>query len=341
MPSAYGHQHNGPTAAGRDHGRTRHLPAPPRATLSVVTVRSIEPASDQRTTARRVAVFVLLAYALAWLVCLPLWLSGRGLETPGAGLLLIVMMYAPGVAALITRTIVPDGTRPVDALLLRPGSPRRWWLPALIGWIGIPIAAAAAMFLAIALGFMKPDFAHLSGFAAVLRSRGAAEAISRAGLPLGALVAIQVLSILPGAFINMLAAIGEETGWRGFLQPVLTRVGGRWVGIVGTGIIWGLWHTPILLLGYNFPALNPGLRLLWMVVACIILSAIFGHLVDRAGTVWVSALAHGTLNASAGLPVLFVAAGSTFNAALVSMIGVAGWIVNIVFYLILRLVRKP
>ena len=48
-----------------------------------------------------VTAFVVIAFGLAWLIALPLWLSGRGLATPGATFLISGMMYAPAIAALV------------------------------------------------------------------------------------------------------------------------------------------------------------------------------------------------------------------------------------------------
>ena len=51
---------------------------------------------------------------------------------------------------------------------------------------------------------------------------------------------ISLLNLLP----NMLLALGEELGWRGFLVPELTT----WVGFrrasLYSGAIWGAWHLP-------------------------------------------------------------------------------------------------
>lgn len=37
-------------------------------------------------------------------------------------------------------------------------------------------------------------------------------------------------------------ALGEETGWRGFLQPVLEKNNSILFASIIIGIIWGLWH---------------------------------------------------------------------------------------------------
>jgi len=45
----------------------------------------------------------------------------------------------------------------------------------------------------------------------------------------------------------MIFTFGEEFGWRGYLLPRLAPLGGISAAII-TGVIWGLWHTPVIVL---------------------------------------------------------------------------------------------
>ncbi len=52
--------------------------------------------------------------------------------------------------------------------------------------------------------------------------------------------------------INMLFAVGEEAGWRGYMMPQLKERFGLLNGRLLGGVIWGVWHWPIMLLtGYD------------------------------------------------------------------------------------------
>jgi membrane protease YdiL (CAAX protease family) len=55
--------------------------------------------------------------------------------------------------------------------------------------------------------------------------------------------------VLVGAFINVIPAIGEELGWRGWLLPKRMPLG-TVPALVLSGIIWGIWHAPLVLLRY-------------------------------------------------------------------------------------------
>lgn len=279
--------------------------------------------------------YVVLAMGLAWLVALPLWL-GRGLATPGASLLLIVMMYTPAAAVLIVMLMmrpVPKGQRLrfLGMWPLRPAK-RVVWL-SVLGLFAPMILIALAMLLAAALGWFPADFAGLSGYQQAL------EATAPAGTPLppaGILIAAQLIAIpFAAATINALAAFGEEVGWRGFLVPALRRYG-TWPALLISGAIWGLWHAPIILLGYNFARADIT-GVLLMTGGCVAWGVLLGWLRLRSASLWPAVFAHGAMNATMGLPLLFVAAGATFDPALAIGLGVSGWIVGAVVVVILLL----
>ena len=63
----------------------------------------------------------------------------------------------------------------------------------------------------------------------------------------------RVFPLLPFALAESLVfALGEEIGWRGFLAPTFHRTRGfGWAGIA-VGIIWGVWHIPLVVArGYD------------------------------------------------------------------------------------------
>src|SRR5438132_536367 len=78
--------------------------------------------------------------------------------------------------------------------------------------------------------------------------------------------------------------------------PPTRLLPGRPLGAaVATGVIWGIWHYPILLMGYNFPVhrlAGPGV----FTVSTVMLSIIFGWLLDRSGSIWAPSLGHAALN---------------------------------------------
>lgn len=112
--------------------------------------------------------------------------------------------------------------------------------------------------------------ADVVGFSAFQQLRDEqAAAAGAGGLPIstGALVALQ-LAVLPvAAVINLVPALGEELGWRGWLLPKLMPLGPV-PAIPVSGVLWGVWHAPLVLLGYNDPT-APG----WLGVTAMVLVA--------------------------------------------------------------------
>lgn len=284
-------------------------------------------------------VFVLLACGLAWLVDLPLWLSGKGLGTPLATVYLAASMYTPAVAALVVVLVVervPPGLLP-RRLGWTPVRPwRRTVVFALIGLVAGLLLPILTVLVAAGLGLIRLDLVHFSGFAQTLRE--ALPAGTQLPMPVRVLVLLELLVLPVGAVVNSLLRVGEETGWRGFLLPALRPLG-TWPALLVMGVVWGLWHAPAVLLGYNFN--RPGLDgLALMVGGCVAFGVLSGWLRLRTGTIWASVLAHGALNAAGGFALLVVAAGSPADLTAVGPLGWVAWIVMAVVIVVLVVTRQ-
>ncbi len=178
------------------------------------------------------------------------------------------------------------------------------------------------------------DFVHLSGFQEQIDSQWEALGDEIPQPPLGLLFALQLIGVATGAFLNLLPALGEELGWRGWLLPRLYRFGAV-PALLVSGVIWGLWHAPLILLGYNYPDAPRWLGLLAMVGMCVVVGMVFGWLRLRSASVWPAALAHGSFNAAAGFSFVFVQAGETVDTVHSTILGWSGWIVPLVLVAVL------
>jgi len=281
--------------------------------------------SGRRVDRTAVALFLVVAFGAAWLIDLPLWLSGRGLQTPGAVVLMAVSMAAPTLGVLAVVLL----RRPKGVLLatgLRStGGFRSWWRWGLLAWLGAPLLSIAATALAAALGLFPVDLAGFSGYQEVLRAAGG----DRIPLPVATLVLLQLGQIPIVGWLNVIPALAEEWGWRGWLLPALLPLG-RWPAVLAVGVVWGLWHAPLILLGYDYPLERGPVGLLLMVGFCMVLGSLLGWLRLRSGSVWPCAIGHGFVNASAGLPVLVAAAGTPVDTATTGLLGWTGWLVMVV-----------
>jgi membrane protease YdiL (CAAX protease family) len=266
-------------------------------------------------------VFLAVAFVLSWLAALPLWLGG-GLSHPLMPILSALMMFTPtlGVLAAWRVSGVPFREWARETGLTLGERRGRTGLLVLAAWLGIPVLVAVALGLSAALGLVSLDLDGLS----LLREQYEAQGVP-APDNLSAGIVLQLgIGVVAGPLLNAIPSLGEEWGWRGYLVPRLTSTRGVVGGLLLSGVIWGLWHAPLTLLGYNYPGLGPWAAL-YFVGFCVLAGVVFGWLRLRCGSVWPAVVAHGALNATAGAVLVLGDAADPPNLALVGLAGLVGW----------------
>jgi len=142
-------------------------------------------------------------------------------------------------------------------------------------------------------------------------------------------VGLILLSPLIG-LLNIPFAMGEEFAWRGYLFDKIKRknkiIHNLWVGF-----IWGVWHAPIILIGYNFPSANPFLGLLVFIVFTCSASFLFFYLREKSNSIIAPSIFHGSFNSSVIFITLFVENG---NSLFSNPVGISGIITMGVIYLL-------
>lgn len=263
----------------------------------------------------KTSVYLTVAFALAWILQLVASWFYHNDQMPVGQLILAVSMFAPLVGVLAAK-----------------GSLRGLgWKPKLKGNVGAWLAAwfaPAVLTLVGALLYFAvfPSHFDLSGdyfVAAAGESAGKAalQKLEAQGItyPLYVLIASSS-ALLYAPLINAFTAVGEEAGWRGFLYPRLKEIFGRRVGWLLGGIIWGVWHWPIIwLIAYEYGADYPGFPVVGMLLFClctVALGILFDVLYEKTGCVWLPALAHGAFNAAATVPPTVCAVVRPHGAAL-------------------------
>ncbi|KGQ22417.1 CPBP family intramembrane glutamic endopeptidase [Thermus filiformis] len=249
-------------------------------------------------------------YALSWgLFGLYLLLGGR-LGTPGFALFAVAYMWTPGLVALYFAG--REGVRLPLAL-----RPNRYWLLAWLLPVGLTL-------LSIPLSL---PFGRWRGLQDLLAAIPNAQSLPEA-LWWGVLL---LQGLLAGATVNLLAALGEELMWRGYLWERL-KERGFWPASLDIGLVWGLWHAPLVLLGYNYPQ-HPLAGVGMMTFFTLLLTPALLYVREKGGSLLAAALLHGTLNAVAGLSLLAV---ERTNDLLVGVLGLPGLFLLAAFNLYLR-----
>lgn len=142
-------------------------------------------------------------------------------------------------------------------------------------------------------------------------------------MPAYLMITITLVSgLMTGVSINAIFAFGEEYGWRNYLVHAL-REHKFWTAALFIGIVWGIWHFPLILMGHNYPN-EPQWGVLLMVVFCVLAGILELYFVLKTKSMIVAAVMHGTINAVAGVVIYFTLGGNDF---LNGMTGLSGFIV--------------
>jgi hypothetical protein len=225
-------------------------------------------------------------------------------------------MLGPAIAALVVTRNMPWATRR-DVLALRRGS--GLWL--LAAWL-IPatIVAVATLGSVLVPGTRLLSPAH--GLRLVVAAHSASQAAKFDRIPdslLSGLLVFQAFVI--GPLINAPLMLSEELGWRGCLWS-------EWRGLgfmksaLATGIVWGLWHAPLIAMGLNYPdAPIAGIGI--MTVFCVLLTPALHHVRDRGDSIAHACIFHGTINAGATLGALCVESPTWIGRGIVGLPGLA------------------
>ena len=256
---------------------------------------------DSKLDTRRIFIFLGFAFGIAWIAGLIIYLTG-GLTNspqiaPGVSLALVLMatvyMWAPALGNILTRVITREGWKDMG---LRPNFKKGWPFWAA-GWF-LPVVmtlTGAALFFVL---FPQYFDASLS-----VVHRQIAASTSLSSLSPWTFVALQLVTgALIAPIVNSIATFGEEFGWRAYLLPKLIPLGGRKAMLL-IGLIWGVWHWPVIFMGYEYGFKYPGypwvgpLLFLWVTFG---LGTFLGWLTLRGKSVWPAVIGHAAINGIAG-----------------------------------------
>lgn len=262
---------------------------------------------------RLVGLYYAIAFGGAVALSLVLAHFGAQLGTSQAGvatqlLIGVVYMPLPLVAGLVTDRVA--GRAPGRALVTRLRSPR----PARV----VGVAASTLLALGV-VGYLTVavlgGLLGIPGVGRLVTTQAALAAQLSATLPdapLSSLPPVPLLyglmlaaGLVAGFTINGLFAFGEEYGWRGVLLDLLAPLGPARANVL-VGVLWGLWHAPLIALGFNYGRhLTAGVALmcLWTVP----LSFLLARAREWSGSVLAPAVIHGGINAMSGFAVLLIA----------------------------------
>jgi len=257
---------------------------------------------------KRVLVYILITFTMTWVYCLlviyPL-ANGEslgGVPAVATQLLVAAAMFFPAIGVLLTRLFTKEG---FENAWLRPKFKKhlRFYL---LAWFGPAILTFAGMGLYFLLvpGSFDPSCGYMR-----LTMEAAGTPYEAQAVPMNLLMLIQtVQAVFLAPILNFVTCFGEEWGWRGYLLPKVSKHFSTIPTLLITGIIWGLWHAPLTIIGHNYGLGYwgfPFTGIAMMCVFCIVLGVFMSYVTLKTGSCIPAILAHGAVNGIAAIGIYF------------------------------------
>ena len=265
--------------------------------------------------------FSIIVCLFSWVMAaVAYWGFGMGADTP-TGLMVFstIYMFFPLITALVLQAIDKEKFNHTGLVNFKVS-----W-PWVVAWL-LPVVM---VFVCILINGMMPGVSLEYNSEQLINQYHVPEdqqelVREQMGKMPAYLMVISIVfsGLIAGITVNAIAAFGEEYGWRNYLVGALRGVK-FWKAALFIGIVWGIWHFPLILMGHNYPN-EPRWGVLLMVVMCILLGIIELYFVLKSKSMVVAAIMHGTINALAGMVIYFTLGGNDF---LNGMPGLSGFII--------------
>lgn len=221
-----------------------------------------------------VRLFFVLTSAVSW-IC---WLPAIVADGPVTEGLIFVGVWGPATAAAVVTKLRRESVRDWLRGVFRWRVSGRWYVFAF----GLPIAMVAAVSVPfVALGHDLD------------------------GSLLGSRLAVYLPMLV---FLTIAGGGNEELGWRGFALPGLLERQSPVRATLVLGVLWAVWHLPLLGTSDDLSHGLSGLELSFVLAATVVnivgLSFIYTFLYSHTRSALLAVLLHGSFNAANGTLVL-------------------------------------
>jgi uncharacterized protein len=228
---------------------------------------------------KKIAIFLALTFGCDWTLAICYFASGRTMDDQLFVWVGVLYMSVPAIMSVVVQKFMFK--EPLVEPLAINFRVNRWFG---VAWI-LPFVM---VFLTVFLDLLFPGVRY--NFQPQL-------------------LANQTLKLITFATaINSVAAFGEELGFRGLLWRELMPLG-FWRASAIIGVIWGIWHAPLVLNGLDFPQ-HPRLGFLLFIINSVFLSNICSYIRLKSKSVIAVSILHGALNSTTALFTIGVIGGS-------------------------------
>lgn len=250
---------------------------------------------EQEITMKRTIIFCVITFGLTWLLAALIPIMGfvyGGLESL---IIVTLCMFMPALGNILTRVITRQGFHDFKLAPKFKGNGRNY------------LFAYFSFIVLVYLGVLVYYLIHREQFdltALIMWSPDSTEYNMQFIQIINLVVATAISPI-----INVIPTLGEELGWRGYLLYGLKNSSGSSMkAVLVTGVIWGIWHAPMIAMGHNYGTGYPGypyIGILMMIVFCVLVGIIEGYITLRTDSVLPAAICHSAINGLGSIGILF------------------------------------
>lgn len=219
-----------------------------------------------------------------------------------------IMMIFPALIAIILRFVFAEGFRNSGFRLGR-GKNYLYMLIGIVSFVTLSIIINAL------ISGQAPDW--------LLKNSGM-KALTLLGKPAstGLFWTFQflIIGLVANLTFPIIMMLGEEYGWRSYLLQKLLPLG-FWKANIITGIVWGLWHAPVILMGYNY-GMYTWVGVIMFTVITILIGTFFNYMYVRGNSVFLTSVGHGWFNGL--VPSVVILTGFMGKETMIAPLGIIG-----------------
>ncbi len=278
---------------------------------------------------KKVNIFLSITFILTWSIAFGLMFNG-GAQNPYYFIGLIACMSVPAIATVITTLITKEKFKDVWIKPNFKGN-LKYYLLAWLAPIFLTLLGALVYFL------IFPS--HFDGSMSVMidATKNQLASLGQSVPNDSQIKTLIIVQLASGIFIapiaNFLPCLGEELGWRGYLLPNLMKKYSPIKSTLISGVIWGIWHAPMIAMGHNYGLgylFAPWSGIFAMIIFCILAGSLLSYVTIQSKSCIPAVIGHAMINGFAGAGIAFLAIKNPnpfIGPAPVGIIGGIGFVV--------------
>ncbi len=312
--------------------------------MSMNFIKKTGDVSEQKLNLKRIIIYLVITFALTYgieiFLIMPMVGSTDINKAYMAQVFMAGIMFIPTLGALVTRLATGEKLAG-NSLMLAPnlkGNLKYYGL-AWFGIVLLILLGAVAYFLI----FPRHFDADMGYVKVLFESQSQAEGVAITSEQIKQTMIMQIfMGVFLSPFLNFFNCFGEEWGWRGYLLPKILEHFKVVPALLITGVIWGLWHAPLTVMGHNYGLGYKGYPvtgILAMCLFCIVVGIILSYVTIKTNSCIPAIIGHGTLNGFSAVGICFTSLEYPYNVFLgpapTGLLGGAGFIILAVVLLYL------